>query len=219
MAKLLYVKANPMPEEHSFSLALGKAFLETYKAENPNDEIIELDLYNMNVPLIDTDVLSAWGALRNGVEFTALSAEQQQKVAAINELTDQFVAADKYAFVSPMWNLSIPPLLRAYIDTILVAGKTFKYTAEGPQGLMGGKPAVHLHARGGFYSEGPAAAVNFADPYVKAVLGFIGLDVMESVIAEGHAFAPDQAEAIKAAAVEKARAAAKELGGRAVVKA
>ncbi|HEU4962807.1 MAG TPA: FMN-dependent NADH-azoreductase [Bacilli bacterium] len=217
MAQLLVVKANPNAAEHSFSLQMAKAFVETYKAENPNDEVVELDLYSMGVPLIDSDVLTAWGALREGTEFTSLTAEQQKKVGAIGALTDQFVAADKFVFVTPMWNLSVPPLMRAYIDTILVAGKTFRYTAEGPQGLMAGKPVVHLQARGGYYSDGPAASVEFGDSYLKAALGFIGLNIQDSVIAEGHAYAPDQAQAIKEAAVAKAREAAKHMAAMAPV--
>ncbi|MFP3821738.1 NAD(P)H-dependent oxidoreductase, partial [Bacillus sp. SIMBA_008] len=89
--------------------------------------------------------------------FDTLSAEEQAKVARLNELSDQFVSADKYVFVSPLWNFSFPPVLKAYIDSVAVAGKTFKYTEQGPVGLLTDKKALHIQARGGYYSEGPAA--------------------------------------------------------------
>lgn len=74
-----------------------------------------------------------------GTEFGDLSADQQAKVGRFGELTDQFLAADKIVIANPLWNLSMPTRLKAWIDTINVAGKTFKYTAEGPVGLAGGK--------------------------------------------------------------------------------
>ena len=85
--------------------------------------------------MIDKDVLTGWGKLRNG---DTLTNEEQQKVDRLSAILDEFLAADKYVFVSPMWNLSFPPVLKAYIDAISIAGKTFKYTAEGPQGLLTG---------------------------------------------------------------------------------
>lgn len=202
MAKVLYITANPKAEADSFSLRVGKAFLNTYKELNPHDEIVEIDLYKTDVPLLDQDVFSGWGKLANGEELTA---EEQQKVARINELTDQFVAADKYVFVTPMWNFSFPPKVKAYIDTICMAGKTFKYTEEGPVGLLQGKKAVHIHARGGIYSEGPAKSFEFADSYLRSVLGFIGVTDVESVIAEGMAFTPDQAGEIVEKAIKHAK--------------
>jgi len=209
MAKVLYITANPKTEEQSFSLSVGKAFLEAYKQENPNDEITVVDLYKTEIPYIDTDVFSGWGKLQQGTAFDQLSADEKAKVSAINALTDQFVAADKYVFVTPMWNFSFPPKLKAYIDTFCIAGKTFKYTAEGPVGLLTGKKAVHIQARGGVYSEGPAKEVEFGDRYLRAVLGFIGITDVESVIVEGMAMMPQEADNIKAKAIERAKEVAK----------
>ncbi|WP_166239676.1 FMN-dependent NADH-azoreductase [Paenibacillus turpanensis] len=210
MAKVLYITANPGTVEKSFSLSVGQALIQEYRSLNPSDEVVELDLYSMTVPLIDRDVLTAWEALRGGQSFDSLTPAQQQKVGAINQLTDQFVGADKFVFVTPMWNLTIPPMMKAYIDTILVAGKTFKYTAEGPVGLMKGKKAVHVQARGGLYPNGPQSG-EFGDSYLKAALGFIGLELLDSVIVEGMAYTPDKANEIKQAAIEKAKQAAKAL--------
>lgn len=107
--------------------------------------------------------------------FDELSADEKTKVARINELTEQFVSADKYVFVTPLWNFSIPPQLKAYIDTICIAGKTFKYTANGAVGLLSDKKAVHIQARGGMYSEGPAKEMEFGDRYLRTISNSSGL--------------------------------------------
>lgn len=209
VSQVLFIKANPKPEDQSFSLQVAKAFLDTYRQENPNDQIIELDLYKIDLPHIDTDVFSGWGKLQQGAAFDSLIADEKAKVGRINELTDQFVGADKYVFVTPLWNFSIPPKMKAYIDTICIAGKTFNYTENGPVGLLKGKKAVHIQARGGIYSEGPAKDFEFGDRYIRSVLTFLGVSPIESVIVEGHAQMPDEAENIKAKAIERAKEVAK----------
>ncbi|MNI89554.1 FMN-dependent NADH-azoreductase [compost metagenome] len=98
-------------------------------------------------------------------------------------------------------------MVKAYIDAICIAGKTFQYTANGPEGLLKGKKAVHIQARGGIYSEGPAKELEFGDRYLRSVLNFIGIADFESVIAEGMAQNPKEADHIK----EKAVANAKEI--------
>lgn len=205
MAKVLYITANPKAEAESFSLRLGKGFLEKYQEVSPQDEIIHLDLYNTDLPYIDADVFSGWGKLAKGED---LSVEEKRKVERINELTEQFVAADKYVFVTPMWNFLFPPRLKTYIDTICVAGKTFKYTETGPVGLLNGKKALHLHASGGVYSHGPSQEFGFADKYLHAVLNFVGITDVKTVVAEGMAAQPDKAEDILKDAIAKAQDAA-----------
>ncbi|MGA9288342.1 MAG: FMN-dependent NADH-azoreductase [Anaerobacillus sp.] len=208
MAQVLYITVNPKSVKDSFSLSIGEAFLTTYQKEKPNDDILKLDLYNIDIPYIDTDVFNGWGKLQQGNEFDHLSADEQPKVSRINDLTDQFIKADKYVFVTPFWNFSFPPKLKAYIDTIAIAGKTFNYTADGPVGLLTDKKALHIQARGGIYSEGPAKEMEFGDRYLHAVLSFLGIPSIESVIAEGMAQMPENAEEIKEKAIEEAREAA-----------
>jgi FMN-dependent NADH-azoreductase len=116
MAKVLYITAHPHDETQSYSMAVGKAFIDEYKQVNQNDEIIHIDLYKENIPHLDADVFSGWGKLRSGEGFDQLSAEEKSKVGRLNELSDQFVAADKYIFVTPLWNFSFPPIMKAYLD-------------------------------------------------------------------------------------------------------
>lgn len=208
MAQVLYITAHPLDEPQSFSLRLGRAFLDHYREVAPHDEIVRLDLYRVDIPYIDRDVFSGWGKLRSGSGFDQLSGDEQRKVGRLGELADQFVAADKYVFVTPLWNFSFPPILKAYIDAICVAGKTFKYTEKGPVGLLTDKKALHIQARGGVYSEGPAAQMEFGDRYLAAIMQFFGITSFESLIVEGHAAQPDRAEEILSRAVARAPEAA-----------
>lgn len=205
MATVLYITAHPLDASSSFSLAAGEAFLQAYKEANPGDEIVHIDLFNEYVPNIDGDVLSGWGKLGAGEAFDSLSAEQQKKIGRLGEINAQFVAADKYVFVTPMWNFSYPPVMKSYLDANCVAGKTFKYTAEGPVGLLNGKKAVHIQARGGVYSQGPAVEIESGHRHIGAIMGFFGITEFEGLFIEGHAAAPDKAQEIKANGVARAK--------------
>ncbi|WP_297632342.1 FMN-dependent NADH-azoreductase [uncultured Clostridium sp.] len=204
MKKVLYVTANPKAENKSFGLQVGRKFIEEYKRLNPEDEVTEIEVYDVNVPLVDRDILSAWDKLANGSEFSDLTKEESEKLTRFNEFTEQFMSADKYVFVTPMWNLGIPAMMKAYLDTGVVAGKTFKYTANGPVGLLEGKKAVHIHATGGVYSVEPGKSVEHSDSYVRTIANFIGIKDIQSILVEGMAYSPDKAEEIKDKAIEKA---------------
>lgn len=208
MSKVLYVTANPKKDEDSFSLTVGKNFLEAYKETNPLDEITILDLYKTQVPLIDEVVLSAWGKLGKGISFEQLTIEEQKKISAMNNLLEQFIAADKYVFVTPMWNFTIPPMMKAYLDNMCIVNRTFKYTENGSIGLLNNKKAIHIQARGGIYSSGSFADFEMGDKYINAVLSFIGITDKQSIIVEGMNLMPDKAEEIKNKAIIKAKEAA-----------
>lgn len=205
MAKVLYITAHPHDDTMSYSMAVGKAFIDTYKEVNSNDEVVTVDLYTENVPAIDVDVFSGWGKLRSGQGFEELSAEEKEKVGRMSELCEQFISADKYIFVTPLWNFSFPPVLKAYIDAVAVAGKTFKYTEKGPVGLLTDKKALHIQARGGIYSEGPAAPMEMGHRYLQIIMQFFGVPSFEGLFVEGHGAMPDKAEEIKADAIARAK--------------
>ena len=205
MSKVLYITANPKTKENSFSLSVGNEFLEAYEKSNPQDEITILDLYKTEVPLIDEVVFSAWGKFSTGVTFEQLTSEEQNKVVAMNNLLEQFLAADKYVFVTPLWNFTIPPMMKAYLDNICIVNKTFKYTENGPVGLLNDKKAVHIQSRGGVYSSGPAAEYELGDRYINTVLSFIGITDKQSIIVEGMNATPDKANEIKAKAINEAK--------------
>ncbi|MBT2698446.1 FMN-dependent NADH-azoreductase [Bacillus sp. ISL-40] len=205
MVRVLYITAHPHNETQSYSMAVGKEFIDSYKQINSSDEVIHLDLYKEHIPHIDADVFSGWGKLRSGQSFDELTAEEKQKVGRLNELSEQFVSADKYVFVTPLWNFSFPPIMKAYLDSVSVAGKTFKYTEQGPIGLLTDKKALHIQARGGFYSEGPAAQMEMGHRYISVMMSFFGVPSLEGVFVEGHNAMPDKAEEIKENAIARAR--------------
>ncbi|MCY8339980.1 FMN-dependent NADH-azoreductase [Bacillus haynesii] len=208
MTKTLYITAHPHDERASYSMAAGKAFIESYKEAHPDDEVIHLDLYRENIPQIDADVFSGWGKLQSGSGFEQLSEHEKAKVGRLNELSEQFIEGDKYVFVTPLWNFSFPPVMKAYFDAVAVAGKTFKYTEQGPIGLLTDKKALHIQARGGYYSEGQAAELEMGHRYISIMMQFFGVPEFEGLFIEGHNAEPDKAEEIKRNAIARA----KELG-------
>lgn len=120
------------------------------------------------------------------------------------EMLEEFLAADMVVIGAPMYNFAISSQLKAWLDRILVAGKTFRYTANGPEGLAGGKRVIIASSRGGFYGKDtPAAAMDFQEPYLRAAFAFIGVNDIEFVRAEGIAIGDEQ----KAAALKSARSA------------
>jgi FMN-dependent NADH-azoreductase len=208
MATVLYITAHPLDPQTSYSLAVGKEFIEAYREANPADEIVHLDLYKEDIPPIDADVLRGWEKLRSGSSSDQLSDAEKSKVDRLEAIVDQFVAADKYVYVSPMWNFSIPPVLKAYTDATSIAGKTFKYTQNGPIGLLPGRKALHIQASGSVYSEGPLAPIEMGYSYLKKILQFYGIPI-EAIFVEGTAISA-QAPSVK----EKAIAHAKEVAKR-----
>jgi len=123
----------------------------------------------------------------------------------------EFLDADVVVIGTPMYNFGIPSQLKAWIDRIAVPGKAFRYTEQGPQGLAGGKRVILASARGGIYSEGPAAAMDFQENYLHAFFGFIGIDAIEVIRAEGVAMGAEH----KTAALDRAQGAIRALVQRA----
>ena len=113
---------------------------------------------------------------------------------ADSTVLDEFLAADVVVIGAPMYNFTVPSQLKAWIDRIAIAGKTFRYTETGPEGLAGGKRVIIALARGGFYSKGtPTAEFEFVERYLKAAFNFLGIEP-EFVLAEGLAISPEHRE-------------------------
>ncbi|MFP3391322.1 FMN-dependent NADH-azoreductase [Brevibacillus sp. SIMBA_040] len=201
MSNVLFIKANDRPVEQATSVKLYEAFVKSYKETHPNDTVTELDLFAENLPYYGNDLITAMFKAGRGMELTA---EEQKGADYVNKYLNQFAAADKVVIAYPMWNFTVPAVLHTYMDYLSQAGKTFKYTAEGPVGLMGDKKVALLTARGGVYSEGPMAAIELASKYVKTILGFWGISNVTEVVVEGHNQFPDKAEEIVQAGVVKA---------------
>jgi len=208
VSTVLFVKANDRPVEQAVSVKLYYAFLESYRKSHPDDTIIELDLYKEDLPYLNADMINGNFKAARGMELT--SAEQAA-VAVSGKYLDQFLAADKVVFAFPLWNFTVPAVLHTYIDYLCQAGKTFKYTEQGPVGLVSDKKVALLVARGGIYSEGPAASAEMAFNYMRNILAFFGVTDTTNVIVEGHNQLADRAEAIIAQGVAEAQKAAAEF--------
>ncbi len=168
MERVLYITANPKEEKDSFSLKLGREFINKVK-ENKEVEVVELDLYNEGL---------------NHVNMESLGKIFSPEKNELSKYADEFVEFDKYVIAAPMWNLSIPSILKTYIDHITIAGKTFKYTENGPVGLLNGKKLVHITARGGLYSQGPANSFEMGDKYLRTIFSFMGIDEIDTLAFE-----------------------------------
>jgi FMN-dependent NADH-azoreductase len=119
-----------------------------------------------------------------------------------NEVLEEFLAADIVVIGAPMYNFGISSQLKSWLDRVLIAGKTFRYGANGPEGLAGDKQVIIASSRGGMYTSGPTTALDFQEPYLRTVLGFIGIGAPQFVRAEGLAMGDEQ----KALAIEVAQA-------------
>jgi FMN-dependent NADH-azoreductase len=134
--------------------------------------------------------------------WTPVADANDPAVALGNRMLEEFLAADIVVIGAPMYNFAISSQLKAWIDRIAVAGKTFRYTAQGAEGLAGGKRVIIASSRGGFYSDGPGTAMDFQEPYLRAVFRFIGITELEFVRAEGLNINAEQ----KATALQSAQA-------------
>lgn len=188
MSKVLVVNAHALSSNESRTLKTLETFLATYKEVNPNDEIEVVNLYESNFPEINKDMFSAWNKLGQGVNFTDLTETEQYLVSSFNQSTEQFLNADKVVVANALWNLSVPTRLKAWIDTINVAGKTFKYTQEGPVGLAKGKKVVHIQSAGGFYNNQDLSSV-----LVKTAFNFIGVEDFTKIAIDGLDANPQEA--------------------------
>lgn len=168
MSKVLYVKANIKNEGESRTFKVSDSFVEEYKKNNPEDEIITLDLYKENIDFLRVDDLGKLFGPK----------DEESKNNSILKYAYQFADSDKYIIAAPMWNLSFPAILKAYIDYVSVSGITFKYTAEGPVGLLNNKKAVHIVSRGGGYDNSP---YEMGDRYLRTILGFFGIKDIETI--------------------------------------
>jgi len=143
----------------------------------------------------------------NGVRGTATTDIEFAARRLSDELIGELKAADTIVIGAPMYNFSVPTTLRAWFDHVLRAGVTFKYVDGAVRGLLGGKRVIVIESRGGLYSEGPAQAIDFQEPYLRHLLGFIGITDVTFVRAEKIGYGPQA----RTAAIEGAKAQISEV--------
>ncbi len=192
---ILHIDSSPLGER-SVSRKLTAKTLQELKQQHPGSLVVTRDLGLTPMPHLD------------GLTLGSFFTPPEQRNAALNEAVklsdqaiDEVLAADIIVIGAPMWNFGIPSALKAWIDHIVRAGRTFKYGAAGPESLIPkGKKVIIVSSRGGVYSAGPMKMMDYQETYLKAVFGFLGLADVSFVRAEGVAMGPEAAAAAMQAA-------------------
>lgn len=208
MAKLIYVQSSPRGER-SKSNTVASEFLNTYKSANPDDEILRINVFEKNLPTFDGFTIGAKYAIMHGNEHCE---EEAKAWKWVTELIDEFKSGDKYLFSVPMWNFGIPYRLKQYIDIITQPGYTFGVDDAGNyNGMVTGKPATVIFARGGDYSDTEVEKqVDHQKSYIELLLGFIGFTDIKTVTAQPMLAAePETAKEKLDKAIEQAKKIAK----------
>ena len=176
----------------SYSIQLGNALVQQLEAAHPGSTVRVHDLTNTPFPHLEESHLQSF--------FTPAenrNSEQQEAVRHSDEAIAELMAADVIVIGAPLYNFGIPSTLKAWIDHVSRAGITFRYTANGPEGLVKGKKVYLAVSSGGIYSEGPMAAYDFVVPYLKTLLGFLGMTDVTVARAEGTSLPDRQATAVE----------------------
>jgi FMN-dependent NADH-azoreductase len=176
MSRVLIIESSAR-QQGSVSRQLTQAFISQWDSAHPEDEVVVRDVAEHVLPHLDASLLGAW--TKPEAEHDVAEREALQRS---NLLTDELLAADVLVLAAPMYNFTIPSTLKAWLDHVLRAGVTFKYTATGPQGLLEGKRAIVLTSRGGVHAGG---ASDHQEPYLRQALAFIGIHDVTFVHAEG----------------------------------
>jgi len=195
--KLLHLDSSVLGP-HSVSRQVSAAIVDRLRKANPGLEITYRDLTTTPLAHLSGPHLAAG---QGATPEVALQAD----IAAGQAVLDEFLAADIVVLGAPMYNFTIPSQLKAWIDRILVAGKTFKYGAHGAEGLAGNKRVIVAISRGGFYGAGtPAAVGEHLETYLRWVFGFIGVTNLEFISADGVQVGPEHREKALAGALQAA---------------
>lgn len=183
--------------EQSVSRQLTSQIVSSWQAAHPGTQVQYLDLVQEAPAHFTMDAM----APRTG-QTEGLSVAQQGENAVSERLVSQFLAADVVVIGAPLYNFAVPSQLKSWIDRIAQPGRTFRYTASGPEGLAKGKTVIVASSRGGVYSTSEAGrAMEHQESYLQTVLGFFGITDVRFVRAEGVAMGPDaKAQAMAAAA-------------------
>jgi FMN-dependent NADH-azoreductase len=192
--KSMLVINSSAAREGSVSRELVEFAVDRLRQTTPQVQVVRRDLGANPVPHLSVDTL-------NGVRGTPATEAERTARALSEELIAELRAADTIVIGAPMYNFGVTTSLRAWFDYILRAGETFSYSAEGPRGLLGNKRVIVIESRGGLYSEGPARVIDFQEPYLRHLLGFIGIQDVTFVHAEKTGFGPEA----RTAAIDGAR--------------
>lgn len=177
--KLLHIDSSIL-NDNSVTRLLSQTVVNQWKLRYPDLEVMYHDLVADAPNHLTAEILGA-GTIPEEQRNDLQRSEHDRN----EKLLREFLDADVIVIGAPMYNFSIPSQLKAWLDRVLVAGRTFRYTEKGPLGLITGKRAVIVSSRGGIYSNGPASVMDHQEAYLKAALGFVGIKDVDIVRAEG----------------------------------
>lgn len=224
MATLLVIQAHPHTDVTSMSMEVGKEFIKSYRQSHPDDKIITRDLYaKEGVPPLNDMTMEAWRKQKFGEQ---LSEDEENLLKRHADWLDEFIKADKYVFINPMYNHFLPAEMKQYLDLTAVAHKTFKYNSDGSStGLLKNKKVLHIQSSGSEYHKGgtwanikfvlakavgkqpktKCALQDVGSTYLNGMMSFYGIDNVEHLYVEGGDAHRDQREQILNSAKAKAR--------------
>lgn len=193
---LLHIDSSPLGTQ-SVSRRLTSDMVSRWLAQHPDTQVTHLDLAASPPAHWSMDA----AAPRLGTPEAELTSAQRRENAVTETLLQQFLQADVIVLGAPLYNFSVPSQLKAWIDRIAVAGRTFRYTAQGPEGLAGGKTVLIASTRGGRYSDSAQGqAMEHQESYLRTVLGFLGITDVRIVRAEGLAMGDEARQSALAGA-------------------
>ncbi len=202
MKKLLYIIANSKAEEQSSSRTVSRGLVNAIMKNVPDVKLEELNLYENHIPQLKGCYFESRSAIVSSEARSKLTAGEQKEVARIEQLCDQFMAADIYVLAAPMWSLSFPAPVKEYLDCIIQAGKTISFENNKPHGLMNDKDRVFIYVQ----SSGAnipwilKPALSKGLNYVHDIIKFIGINTFEDLLVDGTGETEEERQnAIKAA--------------------
>ena len=189
MSNLLLVTSS-LFGDNSKSSQIAREFVDALRNVHPGASVTERALTPDSIPHLSLEMV---GAAMTPADKR--SAEQSLIAQPADEMIEELEAADTVVLAVPMYNFSIPSTLKAWIDHVARAGRTFRYTANGPEGLLKNKQVFVVTGRGGIYSgDAPAKVLDFQEPYLRGILGFLGLTNVTFIHIEGLSTGPESAE-------------------------
>jgi FMN-dependent NADH-azoreductase len=204
MKNILLVLSSPRGAQ-SYSHRFAHQVVEDLVKRHPGAPVVVRDLAQAPLPHIGEDFVAGIYTPADG-----RTAAQAKEIARSDALVDELLAADVLVVAVPMHNFGPPSTLKAWIDHVARAGRTFAYTDKGPRGLLKDKSAILVLSRGGVYSDGPMKAFEFQESYLRGVLGFLGISDVQAVRVEGVSMGDEALQksllAARAQAGEVARA-------------
>ena len=173
MHKVLFINGHVKKEKDSATLKIAQHFLRKYKKRNPQDQITQLNLVEEDIHFLEEE------------DLDLVSGKDLKTKSPILDYSRQFAAADKYIIAAPMWNLTIPARLKAYLEYVSVPGITFEYVKGEARGLLKNKKAIHITARGGIYGTGERAEREMGDRYLRKLFQRFGILKIETLYIDG----------------------------------